>query len=541
MGNFSRNLPKEQRASSACDLCRKRKSKCDEQKPCRLCRKRNLQCTYRRPILVFTDEALGNSQASARQLDDGFAAQKLIESQTISPLGAVAELSVEDECNFAPVFASAANSGYSDLNCPEPCYENPSSEPAKDYAMTNGKAKARPDIDVPLQDFSAFIKQPTWRDLHSEWPHVEKLICPYIKCHVRKPSDHVESSLGGFSSAGATATLGTGLDQLACPVEQGMPMSEDADQSIHSALVLMIMALGKICLRRDSAPSAVHLAESLSYDSLASHHGDISLSTRCYLPNEQNEKSRRSSTDGFCCGLGFEENAEETIGFGYFAYATNILRHHPETTDIKNVYVNIFAALYCGQLGRPKDSLAFIQKASGLLQVIIQPVLEKMRKLKQNGQLIQDIEHNQLALVFWTCLMLESDFKTELPSPGLLLYEDSMPHPNMRLLDGFSKRVCDGYLAQLFLRKQLNDIYQRLCTPELSADARPKKLGDLSEMPNAISKLHWVLPRFACEGNTRNDVLAARLRAKFWGAQVVIYRPFIQQILFSSDLRRNQV
>ncbi|KAL9565112.1 hypothetical protein ACKAV7_010757 [Fusarium commune] len=481
MGNFSRNLPKEQRASSACDLCRKRKSKCDEQKPCRLCRKRNLQCTYRRPILVFTDEALGNSQASARQLNDGFAAQKLIESQTISPLGAVAELSVEDECNFAPVFASAANSGYSDLNCPEPCYENPSSEPAKDYAMTNGKAKARPDIDVPLQDFSAFIKQPTWRDLHSEWPHVEKLICPYIKCHVRKPSDHVESSLGGFSSAGATATLGTGLDHLgrpdtpnqaqyrirasdhsmnshyckseacvyvkafkehilsmhpiirpsllhywireflnhpptlytslpACPVEQGMPMSEDAgnklkrgselfttglprtsrpDQSIHSALVLMIMALGKICLRRDNAPNVVHLAESLSYDSLASHHGDISLSTSegyptnypyylsstgCYLPNEQNEKSRRSSTDGFCCGLGFEENAEETIGFGYFAYATNILRHHPETTDIKNVYVNIFAALYCGQLGRPKDSLAFIQKASGLLQAIIQPL-----------------------------------------------------------------------------------------------------------------------------------------------------------------------
>ncbi|KAM5361282.1 hypothetical protein ACJA88_014523 [Fusarium oxysporum] len=328
-------------------------------------------------------------------------------------------------------------------------------------------------------------------------------------------------------------------------------------QSIHSALVLIIIALGKICLQRDNDPSAAHSAQSPPYNGLTSHNGDVSLSTSqgyppnylSYLwsegwplPNEQNEKIRQSSARSFCCGLDFEENTKETLGSGYFAYATSILRHHSGTSDIKYVYANIFAALYCGQLGRPKDSSAFLLKASGILQIIIQPVLEKMRKLKQNGELIQEVEHNQVALVFWTCLMLESDFKTEPPSSKLLLYEDSIPHPNMRLLDGFNKRVCDGYVAQIHLRKQLNHIYQRICTPELSADARHTKLGELSGMPNVISELHWVLPRFACEdGNTRNDVPAARLRAKYWGAQVVTYRPFIQQIISSSDSMRNQV
>lgn len=164
-----------------------------------------------------------------------------------------------------------------------------------------------------------------------------------------------------------------------------------------------------------------------------------------------------------------------------------------------------------------------------------------MRELKQNGQLIQEAEHNQLALVFWTCLMLASDFKTELPSSGLLSYEDSMPYPNMHLLEGFNKRICDGYLAQLFLRKQLNDIYRKISTPKSSAVARHKQPGDLGGMLNAISELRWALPRFAYESNTRNDIPAARVRAKYWGAQVVVYRPFIQQILFSSRLRRNQV
>ncbi|CVK97729.1 uncharacterized protein FPRN_10871 [Fusarium proliferatum] len=561
-----------------------------------------------------------------------------IEPQTISTLGTTAGLSVGNECRYAPLFAPSSKSGYSQLDLPQPTYENPPAESVKIYVTTIGEAKAGTDIDASLQEFSSLINQPTWSDPHSEWPHIEKLIRACIKCHDRKPSYRVESSFGGFLSTAATAAQGTGLDKLNRPetpnqvqhgicasdhsidshcceseacayvkafekhvlrmhpiiqpsllhhwireslnqppslfislpaysVEPGTPTSEggnklnqesklfptglarscEPDTSISHALVLMVMALGKICARRDQAPDVLNLTEPLSYDSLVSHYGDISPSSSESCPInhpgcfcEQNGRAHQSSTGGFCCGLGFEERSEKTVGFQYFTYATNILRCHPDSTDINSVYAYIFAALYCSQLERPRDSLAFIQRASDLLQDIIQPFLETMRKFKQNDELIQDIEHNQLALVFWTCLMLQSDFKTESPSPGLLLYEDSMPHPNMRLLNGFSKRVCDGYLAQLSLRQHLNDVNKRLRTLNLSAYTRQEQLGDITEMANAVSGLHWALPHFAYGDDTCNDILAARLRAKYWGAQVIIYRPFVRQVLFSSGLGGNQ-
>ncbi|KAL3584544.1 hypothetical protein FPOAC2_14324 [Fusarium poae] len=243
------------------------------------------------------------------------------------------------------------------------------------------------------------------------------------------------------------------------PLRTGRP-----DRSIHSALVLIVLALGKVCLHRGNVPDVVHPTEPLLHGSLAVGSGAIPQSpsqgfppgyssyphsSRLPSPNEQdrNIHSRRSSihdVGGFRYGYSFKQNHEAIPGLEYFAYATDILGNHLGAyNSMKHVYANIFAGLYHGQLGRPMEGFSYIHKASHNLQVIMIPSLDKMRRIKRNSELIQDPKYNQLALTFWTCLQLESDLIAELPLPpsGLLSYEDDMPHPNMSLLEGFNQRV----------------------------------------------------------------------------------------------------
>ncbi|KAK2469470.1 hypothetical protein H9L39_18929 [Fusarium oxysporum f. sp. albedinis] len=337
------------------------------------------------------------------------------------------------------------------------------------------------------------------------------------------------------------------------------------DRSIHTALVLTVLALGKVCLHRDNVPDVVHPTEPLPHGSSALRNGAIppspsqgsppgysshSHSSGLPSPKEQdrNIHSRRSSIHGtgaFRSGYSLKKNYEVIPGLEYFAYATDILGNHTGAyNNMKNVYANIFAGLYHGQLGRPMESFAFIHRASHKLQVIMRPSLDKMRRIKRNSEFIQETKYNQLALTFWTCLQLESDLIAEmqLPPSGLLSYEDDMPHPNMSLLEGFNQRILDSYPGQLYLRTHLNSIHRMFYAPEDPAKPGKDKFRNVGVVSDAVSGMHWVAPSFAFrEGDPpADDILAARLRAKYWGAQVITYRPFIRQILqFSHSIKNH--
>lgn len=164
--------------------------------------------------------------------------------------------------------------------------------------------------------------------------------------------------------------------------------------------------------------------------------------------------------------------------------------------------------------------------------------------------MIRDAKYNQLALTFWSCLQLESDLIAELqlPPSGLLTYEENMPHPNMSLLEGFDQRVLDSYLAQLYLRKHLNSIHRMFYAPDKNKnkdDSEPKefdpKFNNVGLVADAVSSMEWVAQSFAFKEDDppAEEILAARLRAKYWGAQVITYRPFIRQILIWSDKMQN--
>ncbi|KAF9784230.1 hypothetical protein IL306_007814 [Fusarium sp. DS 682] len=130
----------------------------------------------------------------------------------------------------------------------------------------------------------------------------------------------------------------------------------------------------------------------------------------------------------------------------------------------------------------------------------------------------------------------------QLPPSGLLSHEDDMPHPNMSLLEGFDQRILDSYPGQLYLRTHLNSIHRMLYAPEDPAKPGKGKFRNVGVVSDAVSGMHWVAPSFAFREDDppAGDILAARLRAKYWGAQVITYRPFIRQILqFSHSIKNH--
>ncbi|EJP61438.1 C6 zinc finger domain-containing protein [Beauveria bassiana ARSEF 2860] len=326
------------------------------------------------------------------------------------------------------------------------------------------------------------------------------------------------------------------------------------DRTINTALVLTVLALGKVCQHRDYVPDALYMVDPMLHGngsfhlsgtpplSKSSSPGAVSRSQSSSLASPSNQDhlyhSRRSSLAGNTRPGLLAKNYENIPGLEYFAFATDILgNHHRSYNNMKNMYAYIFAGLFQGQLGRPLESLSFIQKASHKLQVIMKPSLEKLKSFKTTQEFIKDTKCNQLSLAFWTCLQLESDLLAELPLPpsGLLCYENDIPHPNMSLLEGFLKPVLDSYLGQIYLRTHLNSIHRMLYPPEdLTKGGRadiPFKNVDF--VSDAVSGMEWVAPSFAFREDDppASDILSARLRAKYWGAQVLTYRPFLRQIL----------
>ncbi|KAJ6436396.1 C6 finger domain-containingprotein [Purpureocillium lavendulum] len=246
-------------------------------------------------------------------------------------------------------------------------------------------------------------------------------------------------------------------------------------------------------------------------------------------------------------------NHDVIHGLEYFALAIDIMGNHVgDYLNMKCVYANIFAGLYQGQLARPMESFAYVHAAGHKLQAIMRPSLSTLKAIKHAEtppeKLISNETHNQLALAFWTCLQLESDLVAELPLPqsGILSYEDDIPHPNLSLLGGYDEQVLDSYLGQLYLRTHLNRIHRTLYAPNNGITSERFHSGGLfrevSWLSKGISDMKWIPPSldFQERDGPAHDILGARLRGKYWGAQVITYRPFVKVVLESRDKALDQ-
>ncbi|KAK2045344.1 hypothetical protein LZ31DRAFT_246940 [Colletotrichum somersetense] len=330
-------------------------------------------------------------------------------------------------------------------------------------------------------------------------------------------------------------------------------------RTIENALVLVILALGKICQHESKIPDLPRDIPEHNHNSPATRNGypsspgtqasppsysAHSQSSGLPSPKEQANglPSRRQSMQGsgaLKTGHSLRRNYDIIPGLEYFAYASDIMGNHMAGWTIKHAQTFIFAGLYYGQLGRVLESDAMFFNAARALNMIMRRDMSRFFKMGVYNP-PEKKRDNSVLLAFWSCLQLENDIiaELELPRSRCQDYEEQMPWPNMKLMDdGFSVRVRDSYIGQLYLRKTLNTIHNLLYDPKEQHVSVYEKMRKVMALEQQLRSMTWVSNdfRFNEEDPPATDLLDARLRAKYWGARVIIYRPFIRFILEVSE------
>lgn len=168
------------------------------------------------------------------------------------------------------------------------------------------------------------------------------------------------------------------------------------ERSPNTAMVLLILALGKICDHREPLPGPVPVnpADRSTYparssspqsglfgqspsDSSSIRHSPTSSSHSMVNPSapsptigllRQNHRSPRSSVGELPPQV---RNLDVIPGLAYYAQATDILGNLTGSTSLIHVQCCILAGLYSGQLANSIESLGWIQNAARTLLVIL--------------------------------------------------------------------------------------------------------------------------------------------------------------------------
>jgi len=331
------------------------------------------------------------------------------------------------------------------------------------------------------------------------------------------------------------------------------------ERSISTALVLLVLALGKICEWKDPLPGPV--PDGTQHSRQQPHHpySPLSMQLDSTTPVAMRQSptpsqssiyrtvtspstavrfgrmSRRSSNEGLSSFEKGLKNADVIPGMAYYAYATDILGNLHGGNELTYIQANLLAGLYAGQLARVFESWSWINSACRACQVLVRPGKLNMEASDPYTDLVK--------FTFWTCLQLESDILAELdlPASGITRYEQlySTNFPKGVTLgdwtDPQQNEMMIYYSAQVQLRVILNRVHSLLYQMEKT---NPKHAGWSTrwcrELDHQLESWRSILPaeyQWTDTDLPSSDINAARMRAKYYGARYLIHRPFLHHAL----------
>ena len=380
-------------------------------------------------------------------------------------------------------------------------------------------------------------------------------------------------------SNGSSATMG-GVQQETTNVWRREP----TERSPMNAIVWLVLALGKICLHKEPlqglAPDKAAHANAMVLHNLTGNSGLMNsspMSTNMklndhspnsnatsnahptppgtYGPMRTDSQSRRPSIEGSSTR---PRNLDVIPGIAYYAKAAEIMGDQGDGNDLIHAQMFLLAGLYKGQLARVKESMSWFVLAGRAIRMLLDryklyndhywDTHGDPRQIQERGQArIKDKRSNLIVLAAWSCLQLESDILAEmrLPSSGvsslerMLLSPHEMPEDNEGLQNMDQNKPGSDvnlvlYAAQLFLRKRLNAIHQELYGNE-ALNMTLDEVKIMFEGHEAIlNGWRGMLPhnmRWHDNDPPATEILAARLRAKYWGARYIMNRPFLDYAL----------
>jgi hypothetical protein len=276
-----------------------------------------------------------------------------------------------------------------------------------------GPIDGKPVVALQTPDFGEAVVWKYVKSFQDNIQNMHTLVFPqHLNAMVRVFLDTVQQSISSRQSRGGggiakfvstpSSQSETGFKRKRSPAPDGAespsasPKSSKPafQRSINNALVLLVLALGKICLHKDRIPDVVPVSEppphssplarngypaspiQASSPSHASHSHSAGLSS----PKDGVERpgpSRRSSFQGgggsLKGGTSLKRNLDVIPGLDYFAYATDILGGQLAGTSMRHIHSFLLAGLYQGQLGRVLESYSYIKEAAFALQVKMRP------------------------------------------------------------------------------------------------------------------------------------------------------------------------
>ncbi|TKA64226.1 hypothetical protein B0A49_09967 [Cryomyces minteri] len=322
------------------------------------------------------------------------------------------------------------------------------------------------------------------------------------------------------SVANGTNQMPKGLKRRRSNERVDSPFDETTDlpdRSIVTALVLLVLALGRICEHKEPLPGVVK-TESSAFSPTSSWSGqtDVSPTSRISEADPANDRPRSP------------RNVDVVPGLAYFAYATDILGNLVGGNDLPYVQANLLAGLYAGQLTHVLDSW----------------------KAKYDSS-VSNERRDLIHFAFWTGLQLESDILAELnlPPSGISRHESDMPLPlglSMKMTQNGSDLSPEMimmlyYSAQVQLRKILNRAHTALYDSEKNG-SKQDSWSNLTiwDLQTQLQEWRDTLPGpldWNDSDPPSKDINAARLRAKYYGARYVINRPLLRHALDNPNFR----
>ncbi|CAG8065411.1 unnamed protein product [Penicillium nalgiovense] len=231
---------------------------------------------------------------------------------------------------------------------------------------------------------------------------------------------------------------------------------------------------------------------------------------------------------------GNTRNYQAIPGLTLYGYATAILGHLQGGNELEHVQCGLLAGLYAGQLAHPFQSHSWISQASRACQILV--------RTKRYEQLNEGATKDLYDFAYWTCLQLESDLLAELdiPASGISRSEGRIPIPKGKWtmflpnnLTAPEAMMMLFYSAQIHLRKILNRVHTDLYKVE-KQDQIQWSFTVQEALSLNLDRWRESLPdsmQWDESDPPANEINAARMRAKYYGARYIIHRPLLYHVL----------
>ncbi|OCK73945.1 hypothetical protein K432DRAFT_218789 [Lepidopterella palustris CBS 459.81] len=330
------------------------------------------------------------------------------------------------------------------------------------------------------------------------------------------------------------------------------------ERSIGNAIILLVLALGKVCEHKKALPGPVKdipNPSDLGRPSPGSSNTTIGASPpyddglrqgqKYYHHSSIESVAERKETSA--------RNIDMLPGLAYYAYATDILGNLHGGNEVSHAQAFVLAGLYMGQYARVLESWSWIHTACRVISI---QVKKEEMNLGMNvpGPFPKDktdiYRLNLLKFVFWTCLQLESDILAEmsrLPPSGISMYQSRVSYPSA-VYDELPAEIPPDddvkmvyYSAQIHLRTILNDAHKLLYS--YKKENKAVNLSWAGSVPSILEEQlqAWrnnLPPSMSWDDADppSTDINTARMRAKYYGARYIISRPFLYFAVHKMDM-----